>query len=74
MLLLCPATKAATKCWYLRAEDQDAFETWRWALGAVGADGGIGEAEVGDDVHAANVPESRDAGAGGGAALTSMRM
>ena len=45
-----------------------------WALGAVGADGGIGEAEVGDDVHAANVPESRDAGAGGGAALTSMRM
>ena len=73
-----PATKAATKCWYLRAEDTEAFETWRWALGAVGAGIGLGEAEGGhDDVNgdAADGPETRGAGgAGGGAALTSMRM
>ena len=38
---MCPAApaggkKAPHKSWYLRAEDEGSFETWRWALAQAG--------------------------------------
>ena len=35
ILSLTPASSAAKKSWYLRAEDAESFETWRWALESV---------------------------------------
>ena len=41
MMSLQPAVpgggKKAQKSWYLRAEDESSFETWRWAFEAAGA-------------------------------------
>ena len=42
ILALLPAALPARKSWYLRAVDSEAFEAWRWALGAAGAAGTAG--------------------------------
>ena len=39
LLALLPAAAAVKKSWYLRAEDAESFETWKWALEAAGAAG-----------------------------------
>ena len=36
LLALSPAGPTAKKSWYLRAEDDGSFETWRWALEQAG--------------------------------------
>ena len=53
MLALVPAGPAAKKSWYLRAEDADSFDTWKWAL--CGAAGGGDEAvPLGREVSSCN--------------------
>ena len=37
LMALLPAAAPAKKSWYLRAEDAESFETWKWALDASSA-------------------------------------
>jgi hypothetical protein len=38
ILSLVPELPPAKKSWYLRAEDSESYETWKWALGTMSAD------------------------------------